>query len=411
MDFRNDQGLAPAQAEPAGLPAQVPPPRDRPSALAALTRAHELMDESEPEQALALYTAVANWPEREIGAAGLFGMGNALFRLDREADARAAWQRAATLGETPVTYAAWRQVAAALVREGDLKGALTAYREAERRAPRGDREEIASRLGWLNKELGNTGAAGRYFARSRGDALPAFMTYLIMAVTVVTSLAAMTEGQGIVRSALGGPLEQLLEMNKFAVAQGELYRLLTVALVHDPANLLHLAFNMYALWFAGQVVERMYGPFTTLAFYVLSALGGSIATYVLGDAAYGVGASGAVFGIFGVVAAAMLVHHAALDRESRGIASQVLVLIVANLVLGFSGVFNVDNFAHVGGLVTGFWLALVIAPTHVPTMASIWQSRRNAPSRARVIVVRVLGVGALLAVMAVGLVTGTTIWG
>jgi membrane associated rhomboid family serine protease len=415
MDFRNDPSHSAAPAEPAGFPTQVPPPRDRPSAISALTRAHELMEESEPDQALALYTAVANWPEREICAAGFFGMGNALYRLDREVEARSAWERAARLGETPVTYAAWRQVAAALVREGDLKAALAAYRECERRAPRGEREEIASRLGWLNKELGNTGAAGRYFARSRGDAGAAFMTYLIMAVTIVTSIAAMAEGQEIVRTALGGQLEQLLEMNKFAVAQGELYRLITVALVHDPTGwvffALHLGFNMYALWFAGPLVERMYGSGLTLAFYVAAAIGGSICTYVLGDSAFGVGASGAVFGIFGVVAGGILVHHAILDSQSRAVGSQVMFLIVLNLVLGFSGSMNVDNFAHVGGLATGLWLALVIAPTHVPTMASVWQSPRNAPSRSRVLGVRLLGVGAMVAVMAAGLVAGTSIWG
>jgi membrane associated rhomboid family serine protease len=412
MDFRNETGPSGGQAQPAWTPAQPPPLPDRASALAALARAHELMDESEPEQALALYTSVAGWPERGVAAAGFFGAGNALYRMDREADARAAWERAAAIGETPSTYAAWRQVAAALVREGDLKGALAAYRECERRAPRQDREEIASRLGWLNKELGNTGAAGRYFARSRGDAIPAFMTYLIIAVTAVTSLVAMSSVQnGLAQSPLGGgPLEQQLGLDKFAVAHGEFYRLLSVALVHDPTNLLHLGFNMYALWFAGQVVERMYGSFTTLAFYVASALGGSIATYVLGDAAYGVGASGAVFGMFGVVAAAMLVHHAILDAQMRGVASQVLILIVLNLVLGFSGAFNVDNFAHLGGLAAGFWLGLVFSPSHVPTLASMWQSPRAAHSRARVIALRLMGTGALVAVLGAGIVAGTGRW-
>ena len=75
---------------------------------------------------------------------------------------------------------------------GDLRGAVDAYRQCEKRAPRQDRAEIASRLGWLNKESGNAGAANRYFARSRGDKLPPFMTYLIIAVTAVTSLSAMS---------------------------------------------------------------------------------------------------------------------------------------------------------------------------------------------------------------------------
>ena len=54
------------------------------------------------------------------------------------------------------------------VRAGDLPEAIDAYREADRRAPAEDKPEIAARLGWLAKETGNTGAANRYFARSRG---------------------------------------------------------------------------------------------------------------------------------------------------------------------------------------------------------------------------------------------------
>ncbi len=73
------------------------------------------------------------------------------------------------LPETPSTYTAWRNVAAARVRDGDLTGAIQAYREADKRAPREDKAEIASRLGWLSKETGDARASKRYFAKGRGD--------------------------------------------------------------------------------------------------------------------------------------------------------------------------------------------------------------------------------------------------
>src|ERR1035437_3807502 len=188
-------------------------PLDRATAVAALTQADDLLEQSEPDQALPLYSRATASSEREVAAAGYYGLGNVLYRLDREAEAREAWQRATSMGDnTPVAYRAWRQVAAALVREGNLPGALEAYRHCEKLAPNQDRAEIASRLGWLNKETGNTGAAQKYFARSRGDAMAPFMTYLIIAVTVVTSLSAMTGAltpQGYLRA---GSLEAQLSL-------------------------------------------------------------------------------------------------------------------------------------------------------------------------------------------------------
>lgn len=361
------------------------------------------MGESEPEPALALYSWAATWGDQDVAAAGVFGEGNALYRLDRDAEARESWEKATGLGETPVAYRAWRQVAAARVREGDLRGALDAYRQCEKRAPREDRAEIASRLGWLNKELGNTGAASRYFARSRGDRLPAFMTYLIIAVTVVTSLSA-TQGD---RS-----LEGQLALQPLWVAHGDYYRLLSVTLVHDPTDILHLLFNMYALWFAGQVVERMYGPWLTLALYIVSGIAASAASYAFGLPAFGssVGASGAIFGFFGIVLVATRFHHAILDAQSRAIASQVGVLIVLNLAFGFSGILPVDNFAHVGGLLAGLWLAFVLPPGQVQTLASVWQAPRGGRSALQTMAVRAAGVAALAAVVAGVIVYGTAKW-
>ncbi len=407
LDFRLSSGQP-------GLPDVPGRPADRNEAVGFVVRGDELMDESEPEKALAFYQAASGFPERDVAAAGFFGGGNALYRMDREVEAREAWQRATELGETPVSYRAWRQVAAALVREGDLPGALGAYRQCEKRAPREDRAEIASRLGWLNKETGNTRAAGRYFARSRGDSLPPFMTYLIIAVTVVTSWASINATVQPGEYTLANQLLVNLELNKLAIAHGEWYRLFTVTLVHDPSSftnfLMHLGFNMYALWFAGQIVERMYGSFVMLVMYVICGIGGSVCTYVFGDSLAGVGASGAIFGMFGVVVVGTRVHHAILDAQSRAIAGQIGVLIVLNLVIGFSGALNVDNFAHIGGLVSGMWLGFLIPPGQVQTLASLWQGKRASRSPVHTLALRLGGVGALLAVLAVGVVLGTNRW-
>jgi rhomboid protease GluP len=397
-----------------GLPPGFDPvsqtPLDRATAIAAVSLGDDLMEQSEPEGALPLYGRATWAADRDVSAAGFYGMGNALYRLDRENEAREAWERATSIGETPVAYRAWRQVAAARVREGDLRGALDAYRQCEKRAPRQDRAEIASRMGWLNKETGNTGAASRYFARSRGDTLPTFMTYLIIAVTAVTSLAAMSGAltpQGFIDP---NALEGQLALHPLFVAHGEYYRLLSVTLVHDPTSLLHLLFNMYALWFAGQLVERMYGSWLMLAFYLVCGIAASAASFALAPWGWSVGASGAIFGLFGVILVATRFHHAILDAQSRSIAGQIGILIVINLAIGFSGLMNVDNYAHVGGLLAGLWLAFVLPPTQVQTLASAWQAPRRARSPAQVLALRAVGVAALVALVGGVIAYGTFAW-
>ena len=318
------------------------------------------------------------------------------------------------LPETPSTYRAWREVAAALVRNGDLAGATAAYREADRRAPPEDKAEIASRLGWLAKETGDTGGASRYFARSRGQTgLPIPLTYIIIGVTSVVSLTAMTNDP------TGSELLQTLWLNKVAVAAGEWYRLFTVTLVHG--GLVHLLLNMYALYLVGPLVEQIYGWKIFGLMYVLCALAGSVGSLLFGDPHVpSVGASGAIFGLFGVLLAATRIHAPVLDQRGRALVGQIGMLIVLNLVLGFgfNGIGgNIDNAAHVGGLVAGLWLGFVLVPGNVRTVRDLWQvpapggagtaSGDGAADRRLVFLVRLLAIAALVTAILAGLLIGS----
>ena len=135
--------------------------------------------------------------------------------------------------------------------------------------------------------------------------------------------------------------------NALLVADGEYYRMLTAAFLH--AGLFHLAFNMLGLYMFGSQVEAVAGPARFVALYVLSAVGGSACSHFFGPPfTFGVGASGAVFGVLG----AYFVH-----ARARGLdTSQVGGLIVINLFLG-AVVPRIDNAAHVGGLLTGVAVA------------------------------------------------------
>lgn len=143
------------------------------------------------------------------------------------------------------------------------------------------------------------------------------------------------------------------------VAAGQWYRLITSAFL-PPAGglgLLDIAFNLWALIIVGPAMERQLGGLRYLAVYFASAIGGSVSFYFLappGEQA--LGASGAIFGLFG----AWFVIARRLGLDARG----VVFLIVINLVLGFVGARYIAWQAHVGGLVTGALLtaAYVYAP-------------------------------------------------
>jgi membrane associated rhomboid family serine protease len=344
-------------------------PLSREQAMAALDHAGELMSTADFIDAARLYQRVIGFNDVAITGAALVGLGEALHRLDDDWQALATWEEATRLPDNPATYPAWRNVAAAKVRASDLQGAIVAYREAEKRAPQSDRAEIASRLGWLSKEVGDQGAAGRYFARARGE--QGFSVAIgVLAVTVIVSLTTDFAGQA------GQELLRLLELNKPLVAQGELWRLWTVVLVHAPLGEmpLHLLFNMYFLYLAGPFVERLYGRWTFLALYLLFAAGASLTSFAFTappDAPIAVGASGAIFGLFGLLVAAERIHRPVLDQQSRSFMGQLTGLVVINLLFGLL-VPGIDNLAHIGGLVTGLVVGVLFAPTRVPTLRSLW---------------------------------------
>jgi membrane associated rhomboid family serine protease len=347
----------------------------RPEAMALLADGDAMLAEGDYGEAAVRFGRVVGFEDVAVTAAALLGLGEARFRLGQDDAAVASWKAVLQVGDTPSSYAAWRNLAAASVREGDLRSAIGAYREAERRAPPADRPEIANRLGWLTKEIGDENAARRYFARGRGDAQLLSVSTILIAATVIVSLSAILSSEGLF-------LYDAFQLDKTAVAAGEYWRLWTVTLLHGSPergffvqSIAHLFFNMYALYLAGPIVERWYGGLRFLIFYLACAAGGSVASFVFGGPLPSVGASGAIFGLFGMLLAANRVHRP-VDRQSRGLVRQLGMLVVVNILFGLA-IPGIDNAAHLGGLATGLWLGALLPPTRVETMASAWQRARE----------------------------------
>jgi rhomboid protease GluP len=161
---------------------------------------------------------------------------------------------------------------------------------------------------------------------------------------------------------------------------------------------------MYALWIVGPVVETIWGKRFLLLFYVLTGIAASTAS-LLSNPGPAVGASGAIFGLFGVIFAGTRAHHPMLDRRARSIVPQLGLFIVINLGFGFLAGGMIDNAAHIGGLVSGMWLGFTVPPGKVPTLRSAWQHPRGEPAGRSPILISA-GVVALIGVIAAGLAFG-----
>src|SRR6266480_2053223 len=156
---------------------------------------------------------------------------------------------------------------------------------------------------------------------------------------------------------VGAARDPALHGQVVGVAAGEEYRLITSAFLHEPGfagfGPAHIIFNMWALLLVGPGLERLLGRLRFLAVYLLSALGGSVLFYVLVPPyQQALGASGAVFGLFG----AWFVVSRRMQVDTRAI----VILIVINLVIGFV-VPNIAWQDHIGGLLTGGLLTAAYA--------------------------------------------------
>lgn len=182
------------------------------------------------------------------------------------------------------------------------------------------------------------------------------VTWTLIALCVVANLLQRVPGLGVTEAFAFVP----------AFAGTEPWRLITAAFLHayeGTFGLFHIALNMYALYILGPYLEDLFGRARFLVLYLVSALGGSVAFELLTSdvnelfAGYNntVGASGAVFGLFG----ALLVVQRRLDRQL----GQIVVVLAINLAYGFF-IPSIAWQSHLGGLVAGALAAFVLA--HAP---------------------------------------------
>lgn len=176
------------------------------------------------------------------------------------------------------------------------------------------------------------------------------ITYILIALNILIFLAMYVIGNG------SYDVNTLLDFGanySQYVKNGEIYRLLTSSFLH--IGILHLVFNMYALYIIGSQIESFYGKTKYLIIYLFSAVMGSLFSCLF-TTSVSAGASGAIFGLFG-----SLIYFGYHYRVYLGnvIRSQIIPLLIFNFMLGFL-LSGIDVSAHIGGFIGGFLISSVL---------------------------------------------------
>ena len=185
------------------------------------------------------------------------------------------------------------------------------------------------------------------------------ITWLLLTINIVVWLTMQFVGGFLSQDAdlllrfgaMFGPL----------LATGEYWRLFTAMFLH--AGLIHLFFNCFGLFIFGRLVEGVYGHLRFTTIYLLAGLSGGAFSYLFNRTAIAVGASGAIFGILGALAAYFVVHRSSMGDMGRRNLTGLVTIAAINLVIGIL-IPGIDNWAHMGGLAGGFVMGLALAPRY-----------------------------------------------
>lgn len=203
-------------------------------------------------------------------------------------------------------------------------------------------------------------------------------TYVLIAINVLVFMAGQSSPD------LGRRLILDFAHHPELVSAGEWYRLVTAMFLHG--SFMHLLFNSWALWLFGAALERRFGTPSFLGLYFAAGVAGS-AAYQLTGSSFAVGASGAIFGLFGaLLAATYRQRHTPAGRAAFG---QLAMLLAINLALPFI-VPGIAWQAHLGGLAAGMMVAA--GWSRLPLTGGGSGSRRVAVALAVLVVAAVTGV-------------------
>ncbi|HHB93533.1 MAG TPA: rhomboid family intramembrane serine protease [Campylobacterales bacterium] len=145
------------------------------------------------------------------------------------------------------------------------------------------------------------------------------------------------------------------------IIDGELWRLVTAMFLHGGIE--HIAMNMLSLWFVGRVMESWFDRVSYISIYFISGIAGGLISIYMHPTTVGIGASGAIFGIFGALSGMVIVHRRRMEEQFKAFMKEFGIILFLNLVIGV--VFeSVDLSAHIAGLIVGMIGGAMVAKSY-----------------------------------------------
>lgn len=178
------------------------------------------------------------------------------------------------------------------------------------------------------------------------------VTFIIIAINILIFMyvAYLSGGEPTVRV-----MKRVGALARIYIDDGQYWRLVSSMFLHWGIQ--HLLMNMFSLWALGKDLERIVGSIKFALIYFISGIGGGFFSAYLNERTISAGASGAVFGIIG----SMIVVAVALrGRAGNQYLMNLILITVVNLASGFTPGSGIDNMGHIGGLVTGLVLTILI---------------------------------------------------
>ena len=234
-----------------------------------------------------------------------------------------------------------------------------------------------------------------------------YVTYLLLGIITVIFLAEVALG-GLTSTRILVPMGAQINL---LVWEGERWRMLAAIFLHIGVT--HYLFNAWALYSLGRDAEAFYGSLRFAVIYFVAGLFGGLAYYLLGAERTAVvisaGASGAIFGVIGAELAFWLRNRLLFGDFGKQRLMNLAILVGINVVFGFSTA-GINNLAHMGGLVSGFVLALALTPRY--EVAWEWNEHGQTPRLVNrsPLWLQVAAVGFIILLFIVGLDIGDQRW-
>ncbi len=184
------------------------------------------------------------------------------------------------------------------------------------------------------------------------------ITYTLIAINLFFYLLSVLSSGDVVDMSNRVLVELGALYGPLVVLKGEWWRLLTAMFLHG--GMTHLLMNMFSLYIVGRPMELYFKPRSYLSIYMLTGIIGGMISLIVHPQTVGIGASGAIFGIFGALGGYFLEYRRELGDQAKVIMKDFGLILGINLLLGFS-IPNIDVSAHIGGFVSGFIGGFIVA--------------------------------------------------